>query len=293
MILPTIRPGTPISRLLALAVLILILLALWEGLAQPIIDVATGDGPLAAARRSLDDQSRLADRLPAMVREKAELAGRQAAATGFVPGFDPHLAAAALAGRLTAEIKAQGGDLASSEAVDLPDEEGFKRVGLRLTASLPEAALPGLLYGLEFSDPCLFVQSLAIAAGKQDRLTISLDLFGYLGGDGQVPAQLAALPAGSFPDLTGRPLFAPSRRGALLQAATVASSSLRLTGLIADQGRTIALVSLDGGRNEVRIGLGASLNGWRVAAVDGKGLDLAKDGQHLRVALKQAIPPSP
>lgn len=286
-----LRPGSPISRLLALSVLALIAILLWVGLAQPVIDAVSGDGPLLSARRNLDDQSRLAERLPALAREKAALTGADAVASGFLPGSDPHLAAAALAGRLAGAIKALGGDLASSESLDLPEEEGFKRVGLRLRATLPEAGLPGFLYGLEFSDPCLFVQSLAVSVGKEDRLTLMLDLFGYLGGGPELSGSAAALPPGSFPDLVTRPLFSPSRHGALLPAAMVAASSLRLTGLIAEQGRTIALVSLDDGRSEVRIGPGATLNGWRVAAVDGKGLDLAKDGQHLRVALKQRIPP--
>ncbi len=293
MMSPTIRPGTPISRLLALLVLALILFLVWEGLVRPLIDFATGDGPLVSAQRDLGDQSRLAERLSSLVRDKAALSGTPAAASGFLPGADPHFAAAALAGRLSGEIKALGGDLASSESLDLPDEEGFKRVGLRLQASVPEAGLPGFLYGLEYSDPCLFVQSLAIAAGRDDRLTITLDLFGYLGGGPDLSASVPVLPAGSFSDLVTRPLFSSSRRGALVQAATIAASSLRLTGLIAEQGRTIALVSLDGGQKEVRIGPGATLNGWRVAAIDAKGLDLAKDGEQRRVTLKQPIPPAP
>lgn len=285
-----ITPGTPLSRLLAVALAFFAVFLLWEGLAQPVLDLVSGGGSLVSARRSLDDLDRVTERLPSLTQEKAALAKAPAAAAGFLPGADPHLAAAALAGRLNTEIKALNGDLASSEAVDLPDEDGVKRVGLRLRATLPEADLPRLLYGLEFSDPTLFVQSLAISAGKDERLTLSLDLYGYLGGGPESQASPADIPAGAFPDLVTRPLFTPSRHGTTVRAAALAASSLRLAGLVAEKGRTIALVSLDGGRNEVRIGLGASLNGWRVAGIDGKGLDLAKDGRQMRVTLKQAIP---
>lgn len=282
-------PGSPLSRLLAVAALLLAIFLLWEGLAQPVIDLILGDGSLVTAPRSLDELGRVADRLPALAREKAALSKATAGGAGFLPGADPRLAAAALAGRLNGEIKTIGGDLVSSEALDLPDEDGIKRAGLRLRIGLPEADLPRLLHGLEYSDPTLFVQSLSITAGKDERLTIALDLYGYLGGGPDNDAGLADLPAGAYPDIVTRPIFNASRHGSAARAAALEASSLRLAGLVAEKGRTIALVSMDGG-HEVRIGPGASLNGWRVDAIDGKGLDLAKDGRQMRVALKQAIP---
>ena len=291
MTLPKIAPGTPLSRLLALALLACAAFLLWAGLVQPVLDLVSGGGALVSAQRSLGELGRVAERLPALTREKAALAATPAASAGFLPGGDAHLAAAALAGRLNGEIKALGGDLASSEAVDLPDEEGVPRVGLRLRAAVREGDLPGLLYALEFSDPTLFVQSLAATGGKDERVTLSADLYGYLGGGPDDSAAAPAdIPSGAYSDIAARPLFTPSRRGSGVRAAAVAASSLRLVGLVADQGRTIALVSLDGGRSEVRVGAGASLNGWRVASIDRKGLDLAKDGRQIRVTLKQPIP---
>jgi len=286
-----ITPGTLPSRLLAVAVLAMALFLLWEGLAQPAIDLVGGNGPLARARHDREEIGRVTERLPALTEEKATLAAsRPTAASGFLPGSDPQLAAAALAGRLNADIKAMGGDLVSSEAVDLKDDEAVKRVGLRLRVSLPRAGLPNLLYRLEYSQPTLFIQTLAITADKEERLTMALDLYGYLGGGEDEPAAPAAdIPAASFPDVVTRPLFTPSRHGAILHAATLASSSLRLAGLAVEEGRPVALISPDGG-HEVKVGPGASLNGWRVAGIDGRGIDLAKDGRRLRVSLKQPIP---
>jgi len=288
-----ITPGTLPSRLLAVAVLALALVLFWQGLAQPVIDLAGGKGPLARARHEREELGRVTERLPALIEEKKTLAAsRPAAASGFLPGTDPQLAAASLAGRLNADIKAMGGDLVSSEAVDLKEEETVQRAGLRLRVSLPRASLPNLLYRLEYSQPTLFIQTLAITADTEGRLTMALDLYGYLGGDEDEPAAPAAeIPAASFPDMVTRPLFTPSRHGAVFHAASLASASLRLAGLVAEQGRTIALISPDGG-HEVKVGPGASLNGWRVAGIDGQGMDLAKDGRRLRVSLKQPIPPS-
>ena len=286
-----ITPGTPLSRLLALAMLATAIFLLWEGLAQPVIDFVGGNGPLARARHARDELGRVTERLPSLTEEKATLAAAgPTAASGFLASSDPQLAAASLAGRLNADIKAMGGDLVSSEAVELKDEEGVKRVGLRLRVSLPEMSLSGLLYRLEYSQPPLFIQTLSITADREERVSLALDLYGYLGGGEEDPAASAAdMPATAYQDIAARPLFTPSRRRALLNAAALASSSLRLTGIVAQQGRTIALVSPEGG-HEVKVGPGASLNGWRVTGIDGKGIDLTKDGKRLRVPLKRPIP---
>jgi len=286
-----ITPGSPLSRLLALAALAAAIVLLWEGLAQPVLDILTGNGSLAQTRHAGEELARIAERLPSLTKEKeALIATRPSAASGFLPGDDPRLAGAALAGRLNSEIKGLGGDLLSSETIDLKDDEGVGQVGLRLRVSLPQVDLPALLYRLEYSQPTLFIQTLSIAVEKDERLTIGLDLSGYLGG-GEETASAADgdIPAGAFPDILTRPLFTPSRHLAVLRAASLASASLRLTGLVIEKGRTIALISPDHG-HEVKIGPGASLNGWRVAGIDSKGIDLAKDGKRLRVSLKQPVP---
>jgi hypothetical protein len=101
-------------------------------------------------------------------------------------------------------------------------------------------------------------------------------------------------PLSSFDDLLHRPLFSASRHAAAGAAATrLSSSSLRLTGLVTEAGRHIALIRSDEPRSEARIGPGASLNGWLVTTISSSGLDLTAAGQQRHVALKQMIPPSP
>jgi hypothetical protein len=101
-------------------------------------------------------------------------------------------------------------------------------------------------------------------------------------------------PLSSYGDLLQRPLFSPTRRpSAALPAAKLAGAALRLTGLVTEEERTIALIRAEEQKSEVRIGPGASLNGWQVASIDGRGLELVAGRQHLHVGLKQAIPPSP
>jgi hypothetical protein len=102
------------------------------------------------------------------------------------------------------------------------------------------------------------------------------------------------LPLASYADLLQRPLFSPNRRPAVSAAAArLSSASLRLTGVVAEAGHTIALVRSDEQKRETRVGPGASLNGWQVAAIDAQGIDLVAGRQHLHVGLKQVIPPTP
>jgi len=113
-------------------------------------------------------------------------------------------------------------------------------------------------------------------------------------------AVLLALPASAaddppltvFGDLAQRPPFVASRRPTA-GATQLNAASLRLTGLVTELGRTIALVRSDEKKGETRIGTGATLNGWSVTAIDRSGLDLQAAGQRRHVGLKQPIPPSP
>jgi hypothetical protein len=99
-------------------------------------------------------------------------------------------------------------------------------------------------------------------------------------------------PLASFDALTSRPLFTPGRRS-VAPAARLNAASLRLTGIVTEQDRSVALVRSDEMKSEVRISAGASLNGWLVAAITAKGLDLMAAGQRRHIGLKQPIPSSP
>jgi hypothetical protein len=99
-------------------------------------------------------------------------------------------------------------------------------------------------------------------------------------------------PLASFSDLVARPPFIASRRRTA-PTASLNAASLRLTGLVVEEGKTVALIRSDERKGETRIGAGASLNGWSVVSIGAKGLELSAAGQRRHVGLKQGIPPSP
>jgi hypothetical protein len=101
-------------------------------------------------------------------------------------------------------------------------------------------------------------------------------------------------PLASFDGMQQRPLFTPSRHAATAISATrLSAAGLRLIGLISESGRTIGLIRSDEQKGDVRIGPGASLNGWVVTQIGRDGLDLSGGGQQRHVGIKQMIPASP
>jgi len=277
-----------ISRALALLLGLAMILLVWAGMVQPFL----GENRLVQTWRLQADQRRIAERQGQLAAERARLNEAGPATDDFLTGANAALAAADLQGKL----KPARGNIVSVEPIPFPDEEGFHRAGLRLKLTLPQDALPGLLHDIEDSEPRLFISSLSIKAVNGD-LTLSIDLFGYLANEpGKSSGEAAPIlpPLANYGELLHRPLFTPTRRpSGAVAAAQLASNSLRLAGLVAEAGHTVALIHLDERKTEVRVGLGASLNGWQVAAIDAKGLDLAAGRQHVHIGLKQAIPPSP
>ena len=103
-------------------------------------------------------------------------------------------------------------------------------------------------------------------------------------------------PLESFRTIIERPLFAPSRHPSAPGAASGAiagSQSLRLTGVVSgEDGKKLALVR-DGERNiDLRLVVGASLNGWTVNRIDSSGIGLVLGDRQVHVGLGKGLPPT-
>jgi general secretion pathway protein M len=169
-----------IHRAVALMLAALLVAVLWLGLGEPLVTLANGQNPIVNEARLLAEQRRIAERRPALQAERAALLQAGPDRADFLPGASPALAAADLQGRLGALLQSVGGSVASAEALTLPDEQGFRRAGLRLKLSLRQESLPSLLHGIESGQPRLIVASLAAKAGKEGDLTIAADIYGFL-----------------------------------------------------------------------------------------------------------------
>ena len=104
---------------------------------------------------------------------------------------NPSLAAADLQQRVTAIVGSAGGQIASSQVIQRPPEEGHQPVALRLRITGGSAVLQQVLHALESSrQPLLFIDNVTVRSSPPRRqpdqpeppemLDISLDVIGYV-----------------------------------------------------------------------------------------------------------------
>jgi len=167
------------QRLAALALAALMALLVWCGIGQPLLDLASGDHPIAVRSQALAEQRRLGERIPALRHDLAELKQGDGDTGDFLPPAAAALAAAQMQDYVGGLVRPLGGRIASVEALPFTDDQGFRRAGLRLKLGLPAEALPALLHRLEYGRPRLFLADLAVKA-KEGDLTVAMDLFVYL-----------------------------------------------------------------------------------------------------------------
>lgn len=168
------------SRILALALLALLLLLIWIGLVAPVIALLAGQDPISAATQQRDQQQLIVGRQSDLQARKDALLQSGPDLTEFLSGASASLASAELQSRIALLVKPLGGVITSVEPLSFPDEENFHRAGLRVKITLRPEMLPNLLYDLEKGKPLLIIANAAFKANEEGGLGVTLELFGYL-----------------------------------------------------------------------------------------------------------------
>ena len=157
--LPTGRPG----RMLALAILALLIALVYTGLVVPLIDLyRDGEAVLADREMLAPKLEQLATQVPAL---RARLTALQAARTGneiTLDGATDALASANLQSRLEQIAAANGVAIASTEAIAAEDRSPYRRIGLRLAVNGKYEAIVKLLGAIEAAAPPLVPGNLQI-----------------------------------------------------------------------------------------------------------------------------------
>ena len=185
-----------ISRLAAVLLLVLAIEAAYVLLVEPIV---IGYRETDRAIEEVDDQlshfQRLAAMRPALASQLDQLAAEQESGTYYLNGGTDALAAAGLQDRVSALVDGNRGVLRSIQPMDGVDEQGFKRITLRIQMTATIEALFETIYVLENGMPVLFVENLDIQsrftrrrsgqAGAQEvphapLLIVGFDLSGYM-----------------------------------------------------------------------------------------------------------------
>lgn len=164
-------PGSPLSRLAALALAITAIGAFALGLVAPVVDAFSGQGAaiaaaetrLAALRRAAAARPGLEDRLARLLDGGAEGL--------FLAAPSPALAAAELQSRLTDAVRAAGGVLASVLVLTAAgtDEDARPRAAVRGSFTVTSAGLIAVLADLESDRPYVFVERLDVRGPARPR----------------------------------------------------------------------------------------------------------------------------
>lgn len=189
--------ATPwVSRLVALLLLVLVMTAGYVFLVEPIVAAyADIDQAIADTRERAEHFERLGETRPALAAQMAELDRRQTSQGYYLSGGTDALTAAALQDRLKQVVEANGATIRSIQPLLGADEQGFRRVTVRVRMTATTASLFRSIYALEAGAPLVFIENIDIqsrlarrtkdVAGdgqllQEPALTVGFDVYGYL-----------------------------------------------------------------------------------------------------------------
>ncbi len=186
-----------LGRTLALLLLVVVLAAGWALVAAPLLDAGRSYKERAErARELITRYNRVAAARAELEKRLAELRRRGRSSRGYLTGARHSLAAAALQERIKATVIRHGGTIRSSQALPPRDEQGRKRLPVRVQITARLAALQKIFHALETVPTYLFIDKVSIRTGRKRRvrrragraavvttdttaLTVSFELYGY------------------------------------------------------------------------------------------------------------------
>lgn len=191
----TLSPA--ISRTLAVAILLGLIAALWFGVAAPVTErMLAYRETIEQAEEQLPRLRRLAASAPMLQAQLAQLKRDPRARTRLLAGTNESLAGADLQRRVNQIALQNGAVIRSTQPLPAQDEQGFRRIAIRIAMEGDTAALQKIFYTLESSSTLLFIDGVQIrsrSAGRllrstnvnvarDDTLAVRFDLSGYMGG---------------------------------------------------------------------------------------------------------------
>ena len=185
------------GRVLALAVLLVVLAAFYVVAVAPLLDLYAGREATAATKRSLLPKlNAVAGELPALRTRVAELRTATDSRKLTLEGASDAVASAALQGRIEQLARAAAVTIGSTEILPAEMQGEYHRIGLRLLMNGPYTSLVQLLAKVETATPPLVVDNLQIRslarraaapALSAPGLDASLDIYGFREND--IPAK--------------------------------------------------------------------------------------------------------
>jgi len=179
-----------IRKLAALAILAGLMLAVYGGIVQPMIDDGAAQRDAQSALKSALVRYRAAAaELPALETRLAALQEERQEEAGYIEAANETLAAAAVQSRIKSAVVGAGGRLHSVEVLRSENEGAMLKIAVRTRVAIELPGLQRVLYDLNETSPVLFFESLDIAraeamgrdtADRSARLDVDFTVFGYL-----------------------------------------------------------------------------------------------------------------
>lgn len=186
-----------VSRGLAVAILFGVVAGLWLGIANPVLDrMIEYRQTIARAEERLPRLGQLAASAPLLQAQLAQIRRDPRARSRLLTGANDSLAGADLQRRVNQVSLQNGAVIRSTQPLPAQDEQGFRRIAIRIAMEGDAAALQKIFFALETSPTLLFVDNVQIRSrsggrlrrvqgqtiAQDETLAIRFDLAGYTQG---------------------------------------------------------------------------------------------------------------
>jgi general secretion pathway protein M len=150
------------GRVLALALTVTVIAALWAGCVQPLMDWhASRAAALEQRRALLQRMTALVATLPELQRQAS---GEHAPAAALLEGSSDALAGAALQSAVQRMATTAGAELSSMEMLPSEQRDTYRRIGLHVATSTQWPVLVELLHAIEQGSPRMLIDDLQLRA---------------------------------------------------------------------------------------------------------------------------------
>jgi general secretion pathway protein M len=184
----------PIRRALAIAILIVLVAALYLGVVQPLVDNYLADRQsIAQLQDAVAKYRRAAEELPARQAQLAALERDPASAAGFLQGTNDTLMATQIQNRIKSLSDQAKVDLRTSQVLPSANEGKLKRIAVREQLTGTIGGILAVFHGLEAAGaPSLFLDNLSLrtrpvaarpnAPAADEVIDVQFDVYGYTHG---------------------------------------------------------------------------------------------------------------
>ena len=178
-----------VSRLLALALLIFVIGVVWFAAVEPIrADFDAQELRIARATQLLERFERVLDDETSLRAEIERLRKSDGTPDPFLKGESTQIIAAKLQNQIQTLVAGEPGDIRSIQVLPESEEDGFEKIGLRVTLTAGIQTMQKIFYDIESSVPTLFIDNLDVRTNirrrrrnndSTNRVQIRFDVFGY------------------------------------------------------------------------------------------------------------------